>query len=108
MISNVPPIAEQRAIAHILGSLDDKIELNRQMNRTLEQMAQALFKSWFIDFDPVVYNAVQAGNPVPERFQATAERYRQNPEMQTLPQHILDLFPNRFEDLSWGVGRGGT
>ncbi len=47
---------EQRAIAHILGSLDDKIELNRQMNRTLEKMAGAIFKSWFIDFDPVRAN----------------------------------------------------
>ena len=46
-------INEQRAIAHILGSLDDKIELNRRMNETLEEMARALFKSWFIDFDPV-------------------------------------------------------
>jgi type I restriction enzyme S subunit len=50
---NVPPPAEQRAIAHILGTLDDKIELNRRMNETLEVMAQALFKSWFMDFDPV-------------------------------------------------------
>ena len=49
----VPPLPEQRAIASILGALDDKIELNRQMNRTLEAVAQALFKSWFVDFDPV-------------------------------------------------------
>src|SRR5690606_31376393 len=48
-----PPIAEQRAIAHILGTLDDKIELNRQMNETLDAMARALFKSWFIDVEPV-------------------------------------------------------
>ncbi|MEZ5592564.1 MAG: restriction endonuclease subunit S [Gammaproteobacteria bacterium] len=46
----LPPKAEQKAIAHILGSLDDKIQLNRQMNATLEAMAQALFKSWFVDF----------------------------------------------------------
>ena len=50
---SVPPLSEQRAIAHVLGTLDDKIELNRRMNETLETMAQALFKSWFIDFDPV-------------------------------------------------------
>ena len=49
----VPPLNEQRAIAHILGTLDDKIECNRRMNATLEAMARALFKSWFIDFDPV-------------------------------------------------------
>lgn len=48
---DVPPLPEQRRIAAILGALDDKIELNRKMNRTLEEMAQALFKSWFIDFD---------------------------------------------------------
>ena len=106
----VPVLPEQRAIAHILGSLDDKIELNRQMNRTLEQMAQAIFKSWFIDFDPVVYNAVQVGNPVPERFQRTADYYRQNPQAQTLPREILELFPDRFEEseigeipVGWGV-----
>ena len=49
----VPPLSEQKAIAHILGTLDDKIELNRQMNETLEAMARAIFKSWFVDFDPV-------------------------------------------------------
>ena len=49
----LPPIEQQRRIAHILGSLDDKIELNRQMNATLEAMARAIFKSWFVDFDPV-------------------------------------------------------
>ncbi|MGH8772560.1 MAG: restriction endonuclease subunit S, partial [Burkholderiales bacterium] len=49
----VPKLSEQRAIAHILGTLDDKIELNRRMNETLEAMARALFKSWFVDFDPV-------------------------------------------------------
>ena len=45
--------SEQRAIAHVLGTLDDKIELNRRMNETLESMARALYKSWFVDYDPV-------------------------------------------------------
>lgn len=49
----LPPLSEQRAIAHILGVLDDKIELNRRMNETLEAMARAIFKSWFVNFDPV-------------------------------------------------------
>ena len=49
----IPPLSEQRRIAHILGTLDDKIELNRQMNETLEATARAIFKSWFVDFDPV-------------------------------------------------------
>lgn len=49
----VPPLPEQKAIARILGTLDDKIELNQRMNRNLEAIAQAIFKSWFVDFDPV-------------------------------------------------------
>ncbi|WP_446831660.1 restriction endonuclease subunit S [Candidatus Foliamicus sp.] len=49
---SIPPLAEQRAIAHILGTLDDKIELNRRMNETLEAMARAIFKDWFVDFGP--------------------------------------------------------
>ncbi len=49
----IPLLNEQKAIAHILGTLDDKIELNRRMNETLEAMARAIFKSWFVDFDPV-------------------------------------------------------
>ena len=51
--ANLPPLAEQKAIAAVLGALDDKIELNRRMNATLEAMARALFQSWFVDFDPV-------------------------------------------------------
>ncbi len=65
---SLPPLPEQKAIAHILGSLDDKIELNRRMNGTLEGMAQALFKSWFVDFDPVIDNALAAGNPLPDEL----------------------------------------
>lgn len=53
MVLRLPPLPTQRQIAAILSAFDDKIELNRQMNRTLEQMARALFKSWFVDFDPV-------------------------------------------------------
>ncbi|QPM68611.1 restriction endonuclease subunit S [Atribacter laminatus] len=73
----IPPINEQRAIAHILGSLDDKIELNRRMNKTLEAIARAIFKSWFIDFDPVIDNALQAGNPIPDSMAERAEMRRQ-------------------------------
>ena len=79
--------AEQRAIAHILGTLDDKIELNRRMNETLEAMAQALFKSWFMDFDPV--RAKMEGRPT------------------GLPKEIEDLFPDSFEDSElWEIPRG--
>ena len=77
-----PPIAEQRAIAHILGTLDDKIELNRRMNATLEAMARALFRSWFVDFDPV--RAKMAGRDT------------------GLPKEIADLFPDRLVDSELG------
>jgi type I restriction enzyme S subunit len=53
IIVNIPGLSDQRGIAHVLGALDDKIESNRQMNETLEAMARAIFKSWFVDFDPV-------------------------------------------------------
>lgn len=69
----LPPLPEQKAIAHILGTLDDKIELNRRMNATQEGMAQALFKSWFVDFDPVIDNALAAGNPIPDELAPRAE-----------------------------------
>lgn len=79
---DVPPLSEQRAIAHILGTLDDKIELNRRMNETLEAMARALFKSWFVDFDPVRAKA-EGRDP-------------------GLPKHIADMFPDSFEDSELG------
>jgi type I restriction enzyme S subunit len=77
-----PPTSEQGAIAHILGTLDDKIELNRRMNETLEEMARSLFKSWFVDFDPVRAKA-EGGDP-------------------GLPKPLADLFPNSFEDSELG------
>ena len=108
----LPPLPEQRAIARILGTLDDKIELNRRMNETLEAMAQALFKSWFVDFDPVVVNALKAGNPIPDKFAKRAclrrsfgrqaAHYRENPNSLGLPKHILRLFPDRFVDSEVG------
>ncbi len=79
----VPPITTQRAIASVLGALDDKIEANRQLNETLETTCQAIFRSWFVDFDPVV---------------AKSEGRR--------PPHLTDevaaLFPDRFEDSTLG------
>ena len=71
----IPPISEQRAIAHILGTLDDKIELNRRMNETLEAMARALFKSWFVDFDPVRAKA-EGRDPGLPRTSPTCSRIR--------------------------------
>jgi len=71
---NLPPLPEQKAIAAVLGALDDKIELNRWMNATLEAMTQALFHSWFVDFDPV--RAKLDGHPpaaiFPEHLEETA------------------------------------
>lgn len=72
-IFKCPSLPEQKMIAHILGSLDDKIELNQRMNETLEAMAQALFKSWFVDFDPVIDNALDAGNEIPDELLDRAE-----------------------------------
>lgn len=111
----VPPLPEQCAIAHILGTLDDKIELNRRMNDTLEAMARALFKSWFVDFDPVIDNALAAGNPIPGALAEKAARRRAlSDKRQPLPELIRRLFPDRFVDSElgpipegWGVGNMG-
>ena len=78
----LPPLTEQRAIAHVLGTLDDKIELNRRMNATLEAMARALFRSWFVDFDPV--------------------RAKMEGRDTGLPKEIADLFPDRLVDSELG------
>ena len=79
---DVPPPSEQRAIAHVLGTLDDKIELNRRMSETLEAMARALFKSWFVDFDPV--------------------RAKMDGRDPGLPKEIADLFPSRMVESELG------
>ena len=78
----LPELSSQKAIAHILGTLDDKIELNRKTNETLEAMAKSIFKSWFVDFDPV--RAKAEGRPT------------------GLPAEISDLFPDSFEDSELG------
>jgi len=102
---NVPGLATQKSIAHILGTLDDQIELNRQMNTTLEAMAQTLFKSWFVDFDPVIDKALAAGNPIPEPLHARAEaRKVLGDQRKPLPAAIQHQFPDRFvltEELGW-------
>jgi len=108
----LPSLAEQCRIADLLGVIDDKIELNRQTNQTLESMAQALFKSWFVDFDPVIDNALAAGNEIPEPLAAKAAARHALQEQgtdkanqpHTLPDHIRQLFPSRFqftEELGW-------
>jgi type I restriction enzyme S subunit len=101
----VPTLETQKSIAHILGTLDDKIELNRRMNATLEAMAQALFKSWFVDFDPVIDNALAAGNPIPEPLRKRAEvRAALGDKRKPLPEAIQKRFPSRFvfsEAMGW-------
>jgi type I restriction enzyme S subunit len=95
----IPPLQEQKRIAHILGSLDDKIELNRKMNQTLESMAQALFQSWFVDFDPVLDNALAAGNPIPEPLQKKAKKRNQAEASKKLINTnpaLAKLFPSTF------------
>ena len=84
----LPALSEQRAIAHILGTLDDKIELNRRMNETLEAMARALFKSWFVDFQPV--RAKMEG------------RWLRGESLPDLPADLYDLFPDRLVDSELG------
>lgn len=79
---SLPNIDEQREISRVLGAIDDRIELNRKMNETLETMARALFKSWFVDFDPV--RAKAEGRPT------------------GLPDSIAALFPDSFEDTEFG------
>ena len=78
----LPPLPDQRAIANILGTLDDKIELNRRMNETLEAIARALFKSWFVDFEPV--------------------RAKSEGRDSGLPKPLADLYPDSFEDSELG------
>jgi len=84
----LPPLPEQRAIAHILGTLDDKIELNRRMSETLEAMARALFKAWFVDFEPV--RAKMEG------------RWQRGQSLPGLPAHLYDLFPGSLVDSELG------
>ena len=85
---SVPPADEQRDIGHVLGTLDEKIELNRRKNETLEAMARALFKSWFVDFEPVQSKMDR--------------RWRRGESLPGLPTELYDLFPDRLVDSELG------
>jgi len=87
------PLPTQKTIAHILSTLDDKIELNRKMNQTLESMAQAIFKSWFVDFDPV--HAKAGANSEYELNKAAKDL--------GISREVLDLFPSEFEESELGL-----
>lgn len=107
------PDDEERYILEWWNTLNDKIELNRRMNATLEGMAQALFKSWFVDFDPVIDNALAAGNPIPDELAPRAEVRKNALANGTTQQSSVDhptlsdfqsLFPAAFqftEELGW-------
>ena len=109
----LPPLSEQRSIAHVLGTLDDKIELNRRMNETLEDIARALFKSWFVDFLPVRAKQrarTQTGDPVRAKAalrtppadgsEWTVERARAF--LDSMDNSVAELFPDRLVDSELG------
>lgn len=105
----LPPLKEQRRIAAILGALDDKIELNRKMSRTLEEIAQAIFKSWFIDFDGHVDLVDSELGPIPRGwevspFESYAELVKQRvpatPDKDAEKYVALDDMPSKSLDLS--------
>lgn len=101
----LPSLSEQKGIGAFLSSIDKKIILNNQINQTLEQMAQTLFKSWFVDFDPVIDNALDAGSPIPEVFETRIERrkaVRESAGFKPLPDDVRQLFPSQFEESELG------
>jgi type I restriction enzyme, S subunit len=111
----IPPLTYQQHGAKLLRGIDNKITLNRQINQTLEQMAQALFKSWFVDFDPVVDNALDAGFfeqdlEFPDELLRRAEVRKavlESAYFKPLPEDILKLFPTTFEECAeplFGLG----
>ncbi|WP_165701204.1 restriction endonuclease subunit S [Crateriforma conspicua] len=101
----IPPDNVREGITELASIIDDKIDLNRRMNETLESMARALFKSWFVDFDPVIDNALAAGHSIPEPLAARAETRRAlGPARKPLPENIRSLFPATFafdEEMGW-------
>ena len=95
----------EKEVSNVIGILDDKINLNKKINQTLQQMSQTLFKSWFVDFDPVIDNALDAGNPIPEALQSRAElrqKVRNSADFKPLPAEIRSLFPSEFEETELG------
>ncbi|MEC6166600.1 MULTISPECIES: restriction endonuclease subunit S [Klebsiella] len=102
---NYPGRKIQKKIAHILLSFDKKIAISKATNQTLEQMSQTLFKSWFVDFDPVIDNALDAGNSIPEALQSRAElrqKVRNSADFKPLPADLRALFPAEFEETELG------
>jgi len=106
----IPPKHELAAIKKFGKALFDKSSNLVSTNQILEQMAQALFKSWFVDFDPVVDNALAAGNPIPDELGHRVEVRKKAhalPDFQPLPEDIRSLFPSEFEqtgEVTFGIG----
>ncbi|MGL9607699.1 restriction endonuclease subunit S, partial [Escherichia coli] len=102
----IPKLSEKRvSIGHFLRHFDQKINLSLNINQSLEQMSQTLFKSWFVDFDPVIDNALDAGNPIPEALQTRAklrQKVRNSADFKPLPAEIRSLFPSEFEETELG------
>ncbi|HDS2776747.1 TPA: restriction endonuclease subunit S [Enterobacter bugandensis] len=101
----VPPFDSMNFIGAMWIKLNRKIILNRKINQTLEQMSQSLFKSWFVDFDPVIDNALDAGNSIPEVLQSRVElrqKVRNSADFKPLPPNIRALFPAKFEETALG------
>lgn len=101
----LPSVSEQQKISSFLDCFDKKISLNNQINQNLEQMAQTLFKSWFVDYDPVIDNALDAGNDIPEVFETRVERrkaVRESADFKPLPDDVRQLFPSEFEESELG------
>ncbi|MDZ7566384.1 restriction endonuclease subunit S [Escherichia coli] len=102
---SAPSLNVQDLIVKSLKAFDDKITTLSSMNQTLEQMSQTLFKSWFVDFDPVIDNALDAGNPIPEALQTRAklrQKVRNSADFKPLPAEIRSLFPSEFEETELG------
>ncbi|AVH17385.1 restriction endonuclease subunit S [Enterobacter sp. SGAir0187] len=102
---NKPPFEVQRLIASYLACLDKKITINKNINKIFEKISQSIFKSWFVDFDPVIDNALDEGNPIPEALQSRAElrqKVRKSVDFKPLPADIRALFPAEFEETELG------
>ncbi|EOV8087051.1 restriction endonuclease subunit S [Providencia rettgeri] len=116
LLVNELGINNERAIAQLLGDLDDKIDINSQINSTLEQMVQTLFKSWFVDFDPVIDKALDTGffeqdlafsDELLRRVELR-KAVRESDDFKPLPEDIRQLFPDAFEECTEStLGLGG-
>lgn len=98
--------SQRQQIVNILELIEKKINLNENINKNLEQLSKLIFKSWFVDFDPVIDNALDAGNPIPKALQSRAElrqKVRNCADFKPLSAETRSLFPNEFEETELGL-----